>query len=225
MRTLCFSVSPESSQILKTEELNSLRANLFFGGWILIIEAILIAIIAILIIWIYFSGGGTPRTRELTNKIDRLEKENETLRETNEALRSGYGYSSKKVSRSLDKIGSMVRDLVCVKEAIKGSKSARMRLDEKYGIEVSKQLVKNILSSEQTVNFDLRRRAAHEVLVGSIGRDILKGLERGKSLDDSISDAGVPLRIGRERARLLKEVGYLDNHMNLTNWGYEVLEM
>lgn len=165
------------------------------------------------------------RTRELTTKIEKLEEEKDRLKETNEALRSGYGYSSKKVSRSLDKIGSMVGDLVCVKEALKGSKTAKNIIENKYGIEISKKLVKNILSSDRTVNLDLRRRIAHEVLAGSVGKDILKGLYRGKNLDDAISDAGVPLRIGRERVRLLEETGYLDSHLNLTNWGRQVIEM
>ncbi|KXA93465.1 hypothetical protein AKJ64_00490 [candidate division MSBL1 archaeon SCGC-AAA259E17] len=191
----------------------------------MLIEAILIAVIALLVFWIYYSGGGTFRTRKLTSQIERLKEENQFLRDTNETLRSNLGPTSGRFTRPVARAARLAEELVKVKEALRGSESAKSSLEKEYGQEVSQELVQEILASEKNIGSPLKRRLAHEILVGSIGRDILKGLNDGKSLEDSIVDSGVPLRIGRERTRLLKETGYLDNKLNLTDWGSEVLEL
>ena len=190
----------------------------------MLIEGILIAVIILLIVWIYFSGGGTLEARDLSKKIEELEEQNKTLRETNQALRSGYEYSSEKASRSLERLESLIFDLIRVKEALKGSKSAEKAIEENYGKEISQELVRDIMASVPGVDSLLKEMTVHRILVGSIGKDILKGLNSGKGLDEAIIDAGVPLRIGRERVRLLKETGYLDSRLNLTNWGFEAMK-
>lgn len=189
------------------------------------IEAILIAVIGLLVFWIYYSGGGTLRTRKLTNQIKKLKKENQFLKETNETLRSNLGPTSGRFTRPVARAAQLAEELVKVKEALRGSKSAEESLKRGYNQEISKELVQEILASEENIGSPLKRRLAHEILVGSIGRDILSGLRDGKSLEESIMDAGVPLSVGRERTRLLKETGYLNNKLNLTDWGSEVLEL
>lgn len=191
---------------------------------VLLIEGILIAIIVILVVWIYFSGGGTLKTRKLKKKIEDLEEQNRILEETNQGLRSGYENSSEKVSRSLERLESLIFDLVRVKEALKGSKSAEETIEEKYGKEISQELIKDIMASVSGVDSLLKEMTVHRILVGSIGKDILKGLDSGKGLDEAIMDSGVPLRIGRERVRLMKDTGYLDSRLNPTTWGYEAMK-
>lgn len=185
----------------------------------------LIAIIALLILWIYFSGGGTLRTRRLTSEIKELKEENRDLRRTNRALRSSLSSSSERLSRPVAKASRLVEKLVRVKEALRGSKSATEALEDQFKGKVEPGLIQEILSSERDVSVPLKRRLAHGVLVGNIGRDILKGLNEGNSLEDSVAYAGVPLRVGKERVRLLKETGYLDNKLNLTDRGSEALEL
>lgn len=189
------------------------------------IEIILGLIIVLLLLWIYYSGGGTLKTKRLTDRIKELREENEALKETNEALRSGLSSSSERYSRPIALAGGLIEELMRVKEAIRGSNSAKKTLAEKYDEEISPQLIQNILASKKNISSPLKRRLTHEILVANIGRDILKGLDQGKSLEDSVAEAGVPLRIGKEHVKLLKETGYLDNKLNLTDWGTEAIEL
>ncbi|KXA90208.1 hypothetical protein AKJ57_04360 [candidate division MSBL1 archaeon SCGC-AAA259A05] len=191
----------------------------------MLIKAILIVVIGLLIFWIYYSGGGTFRTRKLTNRIEKLKKENQSLRETNATLRSNLGSTSGRFTRPVARAAQLAEELVKVKEALRGSRSAKQSLEKEYNKEIDQQLVQEILASEENIGAPFKRRLAHEIFVGCVGRDILKGLREGKSLEDSIVDSGVPLKIGKERTRLLKETGYLDNKLNLTDWGSEVLEL
>ncbi len=185
----------------------------------------LLAIVILLLIWIYYSGGGTLRTKELTERIQKLKEEKQDLKETNEVLRSSLDSSGKGVSQPVSKATQLVEELVSVREALKDSESAKRSIEEKYEGEIGPDLVKEILSSKKAVSTPLKRRLAHEILVGSIGRDILKGLDKGEGLEEATADAGVPLKVGRERARLLKKTGYLDNKLNLTDWGSEAIEL
>lgn len=185
----------------------------------------MLVVIVLLILWIYYSGGGTLRTRKLKKRIEELKGKNKALKETNEALRSGLSSSSERYARPVNRISQLIEELVRVKEYIMGSKTAKKLLEDKYGDETGQELVRKILSSVKNVSSPLKRRLAHEILVGDIGRDILKSLEEGKSVSDASAEAGVPVRVGKERIRLLKETGYLDSRLNLTDWGGEVLEV
>lgn len=194
-----------------------------YGLWI--VSIILLIVIALMILWIYYSGGGTLRTKELKDEIEGLEEENQALRETNSALRSALSSTSEELTRPVGKASGLVKELVRVKEALKGSKSAEAAIKDEHDKEISPDLVQDILSEESGISSPLKRRLAHEVLVGDIGKDLLQGLDEGKSLSNAAADAGVSPRVGRERVRLLKETGYLDNRLNLTDWGAEVLEL
>lgn len=164
-------------------------------------------------------------TLRLTKKIRRLKEENENLRQTNETLRSGLDSTSKKFSRPVSKVNNLVEELVRVREAVDGSKTAKNIIESRYDGEISPSLVQEILTSEETISSPLKRRIAHEIFVGDTGRDILKGLRDGRSLNDAIVDAGVPIQVGKRRVSLLKEIGYLNSRLNLTDWGSEALEL
>ncbi len=189
------------------------------------IEVILVLIILALVIWIYLIGGWSLERKDIADEMRELEKENEALKETNEALRSGLSSSSDRISRPLSRVIRLSEDLIRVKEAGLGSKTSRKIIEDKYDGELGPQLVKEILSSVENVSSPMKRRLAHEIFVGDIGRDIMKSLKKGDSLSDAAVDAGVPLRVAKERVRLLKETGYLDSKMNLTDWGSEVIEL
>lgn len=191
----------------------------------MLVEAILLAIIALLIVWIYFSGGGTLRTRKLTKEINRLKEKNQTLEETNFALRSSLGSSSEKVSQSAVKAEQLIEKLMLVKDALRGSTPAKKAIEKEFDDEIGPHLIREILSVEQKVSSPLKQRIASGVLVGKIGKDILEALKNGKTVRDAAVDAGVPLRTGKEQIRILKKTGYLDNKLNLTQLGTEALEL
>lgn len=191
----------------------------------MVVIILLILIIAALVLWIYYTGGGTLRTRELTQRISELEEENETLRKLNRTIRSGFESSSEKISRPVIKASNLIESLIRVKEALKGSKTAKQFLENKYENEIGQGLIQEILASVEGISMPVRRRLAHEILVGDIGKDMLRSIKEGDSVTDAAANAGVPLRIGKERVRILKETGYLDNKLNLTDWGVEALEL
>lgn len=189
------------------------------------VSAILMTIIILLLIWIYYSGGGTVRTLKLTKKIKELKRKNQDIAKTNEILRSSRDSSGKGISQPVLKASNLIEDLISVREALRGSETAKETIKKRYEEEIGPELIRAILSSKKEIGTPVKRRLAHEVLVGNIGRDIMKEFDRGESIEDASAKAGVPLKVGKEKVRLLKKTGYLDNKLNLTDWGREVLEL
>lgn len=157
-------------------------------------------------------------------RIEKLKEKNKDLRETNRALRSGLSSTGESISHSVRKMNRLAEKLVRVKEALRGSTAAREMIEEEFDEDIGPKLIRDILATEEGVDIQLKRRLAHNILAGDIGRDIMRKLEKGMGLERAIEDSGVPLRVGKERVRILKEIGYLDNRLNLTEWGSEVLE-
>lgn len=187
------------------------------------IEAFLIAVIALLLFWIYYSRGGTFKSLELKNRVEELEKENEDLRGANRGLRQSFSEASERLSRPVEKACRLTERLVKVRDAVKGSSSVGEDIEEEFGAEMGPELVRKILASEEGIGIPLKKRLVQEILVGEIGRQILKGLRQEETVEDISADIGVPLRVCRERVRILKETGFLDNKLNLTKWGEETL--
>ncbi|KXB09241.1 hypothetical protein AKJ35_01155 [candidate division MSBL1 archaeon SCGC-AAA833F18] len=187
------------------------------------VSVILLAIIILLLAWIYFSGGGTPRTLKLKKEINSLQEKVEDLRETNKVLRSGMESSEEEYQHPVVRASALVENLERLKDALKGSKTAKDALREKFGEEPNPDLVDRILSSEPNISSPLKRRLAHEILVGDSGRDILRRLEEGATIENAVAEAGVPLNTGRQKVVALQRLGYLDNKLNLTEAGREAL--
>ncbi len=189
----------------------------------LLIEVSLVIIIVILILWISYIRGWDVSRRDLVERIHELEDRVQDLSETNETLRASIDSTIDRTSRPLERILDVTEDLILVREAGLGSNSAKDKIKEKYESEPSPKVIKEILSSIDTVNPPMKRRLAHEIIVGDIGRVILECLDNDESLSVASSEAGVPLRIVKQRVRLLKTTGYLDRQMNLSDWGTEVV--
>ena len=187
------------------------------------IEISLVIIILILGIWISYIRGWDVSRRDLVERIHELEDRVQNLNETNETLRANIDSTLDRTTRPLERILDVTEDLILVREAGLGSKSAKDKIKEKYDSEPSPKVIREILSSIDTVNSPMKRKLAHEIIVGDIGRDILECLDNGESLSVASSEAGVPLRIVKQRVRLLKTTGYLDRQMNLSDWGTEVV--
>lgn len=187
------------------------------------IEISLVIIILILVLWITYIRGWDVSRRDLVERIHELEDRVQNLNETNETLRANIDSTLDRTTRPLERILDVTEDLILVREAGLGSNSAKDKIKEKYDAEPSPKVIREILSSIDTVNSPMKRKLAHEIIVGDIGRDILECLDNGESLSVASSEAGVPLRIVKQRVRLLKTTGYLDRQMNLSDWGTEVV--
>ncbi|KXB02591.1 hypothetical protein AKJ45_02425 [candidate division MSBL1 archaeon SCGC-AAA261F19] len=202
-----------------------LEVTTVFGGsmWVELALVALIGIICLLLAWINYSGGGTTRTLELKREKEKLREKIEDLKGTNEALRSNIESANKGVSAQMDELCKLVGDLECIKDALLGAESAEKKLKEKYGEGPSPELVHNILDSKPLINSSLKRKLADEVLVRTLGREILKNLDEGKSIAEASANVGVPLREGRQEIKSLQTTGYLDNELNLTVHGRRAL--
>lgn len=189
------------------------------------IEITLAVIILALLSWIYYIKGWNTDRRDLIEEKRELEDRILSLEQTNETLRESLSSTADRTSRPLKRILSVAQDLIKVRDAGLGSRKARVFIEDKYDTKLSPVLIKKVLSSIDNVNPPLKRRLAHEILVGDIGRYILKSINEGKSLNRAAEKSGVPLRVVKQRARLLKETGYLDNKLNLTELGNEALNV
>lgn len=184
---------------------------------------VLLIIVVFLLVWINLSGGGTPRTLKLKREIKSLKEEVGDLRETNRVLRSGMESSREEFRQPVVRAIGLVENLERLKAALKGSKTAKALLKDKFEKEPSPDLVNRILNSEPRVSSPLKRRLAHEILVGDSGRDILKRLEEGATIEDAAAEAGIPLNLGRQKVVILQRLGYLDSRLNLTERAHEAL--
>lgn len=187
------------------------------------IEVVLIIIIVLLLAWIYYSGGGTTRTLRLSRENKDLREEVASLRKANEAIRSGIEYTHEELSAHTMEACKLVEDLERLKDALVGTMSAEETLKEKFDEGPSPELVRLILDSKPEIDSSLKRRLADEVLVGDLGREILRDLDMGKSIADASTNAGVPLQKGRRKIRALQITGYLDSKLNLTEYGRKAL--
>ncbi len=190
------------------------------GVWV---EALLVIIILLLLGIILFSGGGIVRRRKLSGEVDFLRKEVKRLLDANEALRGSLGIGAeRRVKRFGDLLG-LVRDLEGLRCAIAGSSSCQLVLTQKYGAAPGPELLKRILAARPEMNSATKQRLADELLVGEVGRGILRNLDTGVPLERAASDVGVPVMVARGQVRRLQTLGYLDARMRLTDRGREAL--
>ncbi len=191
------------------------------GVWV---EALLVVIILILLGIILFSGDGTARGRRLSREADSLRKEIKRLQEANEAIRDSTGVGAKMRERRFYDLFGLVRELEELRCAVAGSSACQRVLAQRYSVAPGPELLKRILDARPEMDFLARRRLADEMLVGEVGRIILRNLGAGIILDQAASDAGMPLAIARGQVRRLQLLGYLDNKMKLTDRGRVALD-
>ena len=183
------------------------------------VEALLVAIILLLLGIILFSGGGIARRRELSGEVDSLRKEVQRLQDANEALRGSLGVGTKERVRHFGDLFELVRDLESLRCAIAGSSACQRALTKKYGAAPGPKLLECILSTRPGIDPVAKRKLADELLVGEVGRGILRSLNAGALLEKAASDAGVPVVVARGQVTRLQILGYLDAHLKLTERG------
>ena len=188
--------------------------------WVL---AFLVFIILLLLGIILFSGGGVTRRRELLKEISSLRKETQRLWDANEALRGSLVIEAKERGGRFGDLFELVRDLEGLRCAIAGSSACQRVLTQKYGVDPGPELLERILARRPGMDSIAKRKLADELLVGEIGRSILRSLNAGALLEKAASDAGVPMVVARGQVTRLQILGYLDAHLKLTDRGREAL--
>jgi hypothetical protein len=83
--------------------------------------------------------------------------------------------------------------------------------------------VDRILASKPRIDRETKSRLAHELLVGEVGREMLRGFRDQRSIDQASADAGVPVVVGKGQIRRLQVLGYLNDRLELTERGQEAL--
>lgn len=190
------------------------------GVWV---EVMLVVIALFLFGVVLFSSGGTTKTRGPSKDVDSLRNQVKRLQEANEAIRRGWGVGTKTRAIHYGDLLGLVRELEELRCAVDGSSVSKRVLTQKYGIDPGPELLERIIATRPEMDSLAKRKLADELLVGAVGRRIIRNLDAGTPLDKAATDAGVPLATARGLARRLQVLGHLDNRMRLTERGREPL--
>lgn len=185
----------------------------------MVVEIALAAIILLLLTWMHLSGGIFQR-RRLSAELDNLRKEVSRLRDANEALR---GASDAGWTKGAEELCEFVRELEMLKSSVAGSRSCWEKLSQKYKAEPDPQMVELIIDSWHGMDGHTKRRLADELLVGEVGRSILRSLGAGASVEESALNAGIPIAMARSHIVRLRTLGYLDSSLRPTALGQRAL--
>ena len=188
-----------------------------------IAEVLLVLVIFILLALLLFSGGGVFRVRRLSAEVETMREELRRLRAANEALRNNLGAIGDERAKSSSEICELARDLETLRSAIAGSSQCQKLLAEKYGVQPNPELVNRILATRLRVDRATKWRLAHELLVGEVGRAMLRALRAGRTIEQASADADVPVVVGKGQVKRLQVLGYLDDRLELTERGREAL--
>lgn len=189
----------------------------------IIAEVLLVLIILALLAILLFSGGGVFRVRRLSAEVNSMSGEIRRLQVANEALRGSIDTRRDERARSLAEVVELARDLETLRSAVAGSTVCKKSIVEKYGTEPGPELVSRILAARPRVESVTKRKIAHELLVGEVGREMLRAFRAGRSVGQASADAGIPVVVGKGQVKRLQVLGYLDERLRLTELGREAL--
>jgi hypothetical protein len=184
----------------------------------------LVIVILILLTWMSFSSSGMLKARKLKAEANQLREEVERLRAANEALRSNFELGANERIKLSNDIYELVRDLERVKSAVIGWGTAHKEFYNRFGVQVGPELVDRILEEKAGIDVLTRKRLAHEVLVGGIGKEILRRISPTTPLESIADELGLPLVAIKSYIRHLSVLGYIDTNMKITDRGKEALE-
>ncbi len=188
-----------------------------------VVEALLVIIILLLLGIILFSGSGIVRRRWLLRDVGKLREEKRRLVEVNEALRRSSGLGAEEQTRRFGDLLELVRDLDSLRCAVEGLSDRQRGLTQKYGVSQGPELLKHILVARPDIDPVAKWKLAHELLVGEVGRAIMRSLSAGASLEKAASNCGVPVVVARRQVTRLQTLGYLDARLKPTELGREAL--
>jgi hypothetical protein len=189
----------------------------------MIVEVILVAVIVVLLALLLFSAGSILWVRRFAAEVNEMRAQVGRTQVANEALRNNLSAMVGERSKSFSDAVELVRDLETLRSAIAGSSECQKLLAAKYGGAASPELVDRILASKPKIDRETKRRLAHELLVGEVGREMLRGFRDKKSIEQASAGAGVPVAVGKSQIRRLQVLGYLNERLELTERGQEAL--
>lgn len=185
---------------------------------VFLVAVIGILLIGIIVLW----GRNAYRHHKLQREASALREELRRIHEINAALRKSLGVGSGSRLKQYSEIAEFVRDLESLRCAIAGSKICEEMLSKKYGVGPGSELLRRILA-RPGIDFILKGRLADEMLVGEIGRSLLKSLDKGSTVERAAAEARVPLVVAKGQITRLQILGYLDSRLKLTERGRDAL--
>jgi hypothetical protein len=189
----------------------------------MVVEVILVIIIVVLLALLLFSGGSILWVRRFAAEVNDMRAQVGRMQVANEALRNNLSAMVGERTKSFSEVVELARDLEILRSAIAGSSECQKLLADKYSGVPSPELVERILASKPRVDRATKSRLAHELLVGEVGRAMLRALEDKRTIDQASADAGVPVVVGKGQIRRLQVLGYLNDRLELTERGQEAL--
>jgi hypothetical protein len=183
------------------------------------LEILLALLLLVVLGWIFLPGWKVLEGRRLALRVNRLEGEVRKLTQENLRLREEVLKKPEQEKAEMGKISALVRDLEALRSAIAGAKVSLERLQKKYGLGPGPELLTKILQSQPDLSWALRERLAQDILVGEVGRAVLRSLASSSSLDQVSATSGVPLAVVKSEVRRLQTLGYLDEKLSLTQLG------
>jgi hypothetical protein len=183
------------------------------------LEILLALLLLVVLGWIFLPGWKVLEGRRLALRVNRLEGEVRKLTQENLRLREEVLKKPEQEKAETGKISALVRDLEALRSAIAGAKVSLERLQKKYGLGPGPELLTKILQSQPDLSWALRERLAQDILVGEVGRAVLRSLTSSSSLDQVSATSGVPLAVVKSEVRRLQTLGYLDEKLSLTQLG------
>ncbi len=188
--------------------------------WLIVL---LVGVIIALMVWmLFFGGAGVSRQRKLQREVNTLREELQRTHEANEALRGNLGVGGEARIRRHGDLFEFVRDLESLRCAIAGSKTCQSIISKKYDMKPGPKLLERILA-RPGVDPVVKERLTDELLVGEVGRSLLKSLDNGDPVDNAAANAGVPVVVARGQVTRLQILGYLDARLKLTDQGRDAL--
>jgi len=158
--------------------------------------------------------------RRLSRRKRELEEEVRALSEMNEMLSENL---SRKVGRSEGVLAEFVRDLERLRTAIAGSGVCEKILKKKYRLEVGGGMLRRIFEAYPSLGLLTKQQLADEILVGELGRQIMRELEEGANVEEISGAVEAPLAVVKGQIRRLQLLGYLDGTLKPTPSGKRVL--
>jgi len=183
------------------------------------LEGLLALALVLLIGWFFLPGWKVLEGRRLAVKVNRLEGEVRRLTQENMKLKEELMRRPEQEKIEADRISALVRDLEALRSAIAGAKVSTERLQKKYGVGPGPELLKKILQSQPDLTWSLREKLAQDILVGEVGRAVLRSLASSPSLDRASATTGIPLAVVKSEVKRLQILGYLDEGLGLTQLG------
>jgi len=178
----------------------------------------LVIVILLLLGWIFVGDRRILRYWRMKQEMEALRAEVARLQGLNKALMGDAGVGPLSRARRNQALFEFVRDLEALRSAIAGARAAQEHLEKKYGAKLGEDLFNRIMANPM-VDSSIKSGIADEMLVGEVGRALMKGLNSGRTIEEAAADAGVPVAVAKGQIIRLQMLGYLDSRLKPTEKG------